>query len=206
MERPPGADAACRRRRCATRSTSPRHDRRGRCTWTTTRRGSETVGADPRHTQPQSSDDVMRTAAAMIRARIEPVAIVGVEARSTMQRRCSPRSSVSVARCLTTYQAIGVVPEGHPQQAGLFTSGADRERRCCSRPTSSWRSGSIRSSRCRHRGATTCPWCRCRRCRRAPRSMPISVEVIGPLARMLDRVVVQACTGWQPRLGCTGAR
>ena len=37
---------------------------------------------------------------------------------------------------LTTYQAIGVVPEGHPQQAGLFTSGVDRGVVARSRPIS----------------------------------------------------------------------
>lgn len=85
-------------------------------------RGREMVAPRPAALQP-SSDDVVAAAGAAVRDAQRPVAIVGLEALS-----CPGAVLAAVERLgcpvLTTYQAIGVVPEGHPQLAGLYTSGA----------------------------------------------------------------------------------
>src|SRR4029079_17615517 len=69
-----------------------------------------------------SSDDVIERAAQMIRGAARPVAIVGLEANT-----CAPAVLAALERlgcpALTTYQAMGGVPEAHPHQAGPFTSG-----------------------------------------------------------------------------------
>src|SRR3954454_450286 len=66
-----------------------------------------------------SSDDVIERAAEIIQGASRPVAIVGLEANSDAPAVLAALERLSCP-VLATYQAIGVVPEGHPQQAGLF--------------------------------------------------------------------------------------
>ena len=104
-------------------------------------------------------------------------------------RRCS--SAIERLGCpvLTTYQAIGVVPEGHPQLAGLFTSGVIEASLLFEAdlivtigfdqvepmPTA-WR--------------YDVPVVAISEVAACATLAPITVEVLGPLATMLERVVV----------------
>ena len=72
---------------------------------------------------PRSADDVVLQATAMLRGASKPVVIVGLEAQSSAGAVLAALERLGCP-VLTTYQAIGVVPEGHPQLAGLFTSGS----------------------------------------------------------------------------------
>ena len=123
-------------------------------------RGSEMV-APPPSTTARSPDDVVARAAAMVSGAAKPVAIVGLEALSSAGDVLGVLERLGCP-VLTTYQGIGVVPDGHPQLAGLYTSGAI-EASILDSATSCWQSVSIRSSRCRLRGGTTCPSSRCRK-------------------------------------------
>jgi acetolactate synthase-1/2/3 large subunit len=66
--------------------------------------------------------DAVARAAQLVGAARRPVAIVGVGAVSCAT---AIRGELERIGCpvLTTYQALGVLPEGHPQLAGLYTSG-----------------------------------------------------------------------------------
>ncbi len=147
----------------------------------------------------RSTDDDLRQAAELIRAAAKPVVIVGLEAQSSAH---AVLAAVERLGCpaLTTYQAIGVIPEGHPQLAGLFTSGIIEAPLLFESdliltigfdqvepmPTA-WRYdvpvvAISESAAC----ATLAP---------------ITVEVIGPLTPMLDHVVTSSCSGWRPESG-----
>jgi len=141
-----------------------------------------------------SGDDVIETAEQMIRAASRPVAIVGVGA---IDEAPAVRAALERLGCpvLTTYQAIGLLPEGHPQQAGLFTSGRIESTLLCEAdlvvaigfdqvepmPTS-WRYDVPVVSMSEVAANATL--------------MPISVEVIGDLAPLLDRILTKCCGGW----------
>jgi len=161
---------------------------------------SGTAVASPIWTLPSpSNDDVIEHAERMIRDATRPVAIVGMEANS-----CAPAvlAALERLRCpvLTTYQAIGVVPEGHPQQAGLFTSGLIESTllheadlvvaigfdQVEPMPTS-WRYDVPVVSISEVAACATL--------------MPISIEVLGPLAATLDRIITEHPTTWQPDSG-----
>src|SRR3954447_1554580 len=161
---------------------------------------SGTAGASPTLTLTSpSKDDVIEHAERMIRDATRPVAIVGLEANS-----CGPAVLAALERLgcpvLTTYQAIGVVPEGHPQQAGLFTSGLIESTllheadlvvaigfdQVEPMPTS-WRYDVPVVSISEVAACATL--------------MPISIEVLGPLAATLDRIVAEHPTTWQPDSG-----
>jgi len=146
-----------------------------------------------------SGDDVIERAAEIIRSAARPVAIVGLEANS-----CAPAVLAALERLgcpvLTTYQAIGVVPEGHRQQAGLFTSGLIESALLFEAdlvvaigfdqvepmPTP-WRYDLPVVSISEVAACATL--------------MPISIEVIGPLASTIDRVITRECTGWEAASG-----
>ena len=96
---------------------------------------------------------------------------------------------------LTTYQALGVVPEGHPQQAGLYTSGAVEAAiigECdlvlavgldqVEPMPSPWRYDVPVVSVSEVGACATL--------------VPISIEVLGPLAPTLDRVVGTSTSAW----------
>ena len=142
----------------------------------------------------QSSDDVIESAATMVRAAECPVAIVGVEAVTSS---AAVRAAIERLGCpvLLTYQALGVIPEGHPQLAGLFTGGVIEAPLLFDAdliltigfdqvepmPTA-WRYDVPVIS------VSEAPAC--------ATLAPIDVEVLGPLETMLGRVVTTACTGW----------
>ncbi|MEP7201022.1 MAG: thiamine pyrophosphate-binding protein [Ilumatobacteraceae bacterium] len=156
--------------------------------------GNEMIAPAPIVSAP-SSDEVVAQAAAALRDAAKPVAIVGLDALAAPAAvlRAIERLGCPV---LTTYQAMGVVPEGHPQQAGLFTSGLVEAALLSDAdlilaigfdqvepmPTL-WRYGVPVISVSDVEACATLA--------------PIAVEVIGPLAAMLDRVVTDACTGWK---------
>ncbi len=142
----------------------------------------------------QSSGDVVDSAATMVRAAERPVVIVGVEAVTSA---AAVRAAIERLGCpvLLTYQALGVIPEGHPQLAGLFTSGVIEAPLLFDAdliltvgfdqvepmPTA-WRYDVPVVSVSEAAACATL--------------VPIDVEVLGPLEVMLDRVVTTACTGW----------
>ncbi len=69
-----------------------------------------------------SDDEALERAAAALVGATHPVVIVGFEA---VDEAASVRAAVERLGCpvLTTYQASGLLPEGHPQAAGLYTAG-----------------------------------------------------------------------------------
>ncbi len=160
--------------------------------------GDEMVAPSPMPPS-DSAGDLVVLAAQMVGGAAKPVAIVGVEANTSA---ASVLAAVERLGCpvLTTYQALGVIPEGHPQQAGLFTSGAIEASLLFEAdliltigfdqvepmPTS-WRyEVPVVAISERPACATLAP---------------ISIEVIGPLATMLDRVILTKCSGWSPDSG-----
>jgi len=146
-----------------------------------------------------STDETIERATQIIGDAARPVAIVGVEAITS-----APAVLAAIERLgcpvLTTYQAMGVVPEGHRQLAGLFTSGVIESSLLFQAdlvvaigfdqvepmPTS-WRYDVPVVS------ISEAPAC--------ATLMPITVEVIGPLASMLDRVVTEQRNEWHPDSG-----
>lgn len=152
-------------------------------------------------TPEQSSDDVIESAATLVRAAERPVAIVGVEAVTSAS---AVRAAIERLGCpvLLTYQALGVIPEGHPQLAGLFTSGVIEAPLLFDAdlilaigfdqvepmPTA-WRYDVPVIS------VSESPAC--------ASLVPIDVEVLGSLQTTLGRVVTTACTGWTAGSGAT---
>ena len=142
----------------------------------------------------RSADDVVERAAGLLHGAAHPVAIVGMEAID-----CAARVLAVLERLgcpvLTTYQALGVVPEGHPQQAGLYTSGAIEAaiiNECdlvlavgldqVEPMPSPWRFDVPVVSVSEVSACATL--------------VPVSIEVLGPLASTLDRVVGTSTGGW----------
>lgn len=148
---------------------------------------------------PHSTDEVVLRAAAMLRDASKPVVIVGLEAQSSAS---AVRAALERLGCpvLTTYQAIGVVPEGHPQLAGLFTSGsieADLLYEADVILTVGFDQVEPMPTAWRYDvpviAVSEVPAC--------ATLAPITVEVLGPLATVLDRVVESACSGWKQGSG-----
>ena len=155
--------------------------------------GQETA-APAQATLPQSSDDVVVHAAELVRHAERPLAIVGIEAIGSSRDVLAVLERLGCP-VLTTYQALGVVPEGHPQQAGLYTSGAIEASiigECdlvlavgldqVEPMPSPWRYDVPVVSVSEVTACSTL--------------VPITVEVLGPLAATLDRVVGGPSTGW----------
>jgi acetolactate synthase I/II/III large subunit len=157
------------------------------------------IAAPAAAAQTETSDDVVAEAAAMIRAADKPVVIVGLEALS---EKPAVLAAVERLGCpvLTTYQALGVLPEGHPQQAGLFTSGVI-EAPLLREADLVVAIGFDQVEPMPFRWRYDVPVVSVSEVAACATLVPISVEVVGPLARMLDRVVVQACAGWKPDAG-----
>jgi acetolactate synthase I/II/III large subunit len=156
--------------------------------------GNEMVAPAPIALQ-QSSDDVVMRAADLIRGAAKPVAIVGLEANASSD---AVLAAIERLGCpvLTTYQAAGVVPEGHPQLAGLFTSGVIESLllndadlivtigfdQVEPMPTA-WR--------------YDVPVVAISEMVACATLAPITIEVLGPLAPSLDRVITTKCAGWR---------
>ena len=141
-----------------------------------------------------STGDVVMHAAQMIRDADKVVAIVGFEAVNASGEVLAVLERLGCP-VLTTYQAIGVVPEGHPQLAGLYTNGAIEAAVLddCDlilavgldqvEPMfSPWRYDKPVVSISEITACSTL--------------LPIEVEVLGPLPVMLDRVVGASVSGW----------
>jgi acetolactate synthase I/II/III large subunit len=156
--------------------------------------------AAPRMVEPPQSDhDVAMRAADMIRGASRPVVIIGLEAN---EARRAVLAAIERLGCpvLTTYQATGVVPEGHPQLAGLFTSGVIEASllhqadlivaigfdQVEPMPTA-WRYDVPVVSLSEVAACATLA--------------PITIEVLGPLATTLEQVVVTKCAGWDGDAG-----
>ncbi|MGZ4792623.1 MAG: thiamine pyrophosphate-binding protein [Ilumatobacteraceae bacterium] len=155
----------------------------------------------PRSIPVQSTDDVVASAARMIQDAQRVVAIVGLEAVS-----CAADVVAVLERLgcpvLTTYQAIGVVPEGHPQQAGLYTNGAIEASiigdcdlvlavglDLVEPMFTPWRYDKPVVSISEVTACST--------------QVPITVEVLGSLPVMLERVVGASVSGWPAGSGAT---
>ena len=156
-------------------------------------RGEEMV-APPPATTARSPDDVVMRAAAMVSDAAKPVAIVGLEAVSSAGDVLGALERLGCP-VLTTYQGIGVVPEGHPQLAGLYTSGAIEASildQCdlvlavgldqVEPMPSPWRYDVPVVSVSEVAACSTL--------------VPISIEVLGPLPVMLERVTATATCRW----------
>lgn len=83
--------------------------------------GASELPPPPEAVAPSGADDLDRARSLIAAARL-PVAIVGFEC---VDDAPAVRAALERLGCpvLTTYQAIGVLPDGHPQLAGLYTSG-----------------------------------------------------------------------------------
>ena len=104
---------------------------------------------------------------------------------------------------LTTYQAIGVVPEGHPQHAGPYTNGGSKHR--LSGDDLILAVGLDLVKPIYTHGGTTS------RSFRSPRSLhcaqvPITVEVPAPPPSCSTVWSATACSGWPRGPGLSGAR
>jgi acetolactate synthase-1/2/3 large subunit len=143
----------------------------------------------------QSADDVVSQAADMIRQASKPVIIIGLEAQAS-----ASAVLVAVERlgcpALTTYQAIGVVPEGHPQLGGLFTSGAI-EASLLHEADLILTIGFDQVEPMPMAWRYDVPVVAISETPACATLAPITIEVLGPLAAMLDRIVATACDGWQ---------
>jgi acetolactate synthase I/II/III large subunit len=156
---------------------------------------------------PRSSDDVVMSAADAIRNAAKPVVIVGLEANDSPE---AVLAAVERLGCpvLTTYQATGVVPEGHRQHAGLFTSGVIESAllneadlivtigfdQVEPMPTA-WR--------------YDVPVVAISEVAACATLAPITIEVLGPLASSLERIITTKCAGWRHDSGAlalAGAR
>jgi acetolactate synthase-1/2/3 large subunit len=148
---------------------------------------------------PQSDLDTVMRAADLIRGASKPIVIVGLEANAAY---AAVLSAIERIGCpvLTTYQAAGVVPEGHPQLAGLFTSGVIETSLLFEAdlivaigfdqvepmPTA-WRYDVPVVSISEVAACATLA--------------PITIEVLGPLAATLERAIVAKCAGWSRDAG-----
>ena len=141
-----------------------------------------------------STDDVVMRAGQLIREAGKVVAIVGFEAVHAAAEILAVLERFGCP-VLTTYQATGVIPEGHPQLAGLYTNGAIETAAIddCDlilavgldqvEPMfSPWRYGKPVVSVSEITACSTL--------------LPIEVEVLGPLAATLDRVLGDTVSGW----------
>ena len=149
----------------------------------------------------QSSDEVVAQAAAMVRAADKPVVIVGLEAQASSQTVLVAGERLG-GPVLTTYQALGVMPEGHPQQAGLFTSGLI-EAPLLREADLILAIGFDQVEPMPFRWKYDVPVVSVSEVGACATLAPVSIEVVGPLASMLDRVVAGTCSGWKPDAGAT---
>jgi acetolactate synthase-1/2/3 large subunit len=143
---------------------------------------------------PQSGDDVVMRAAGLIRDAVRPVAIVGMEAVDSAAYVLSVLERLGCP-VLTTYQAIGVIPEGHAQQAGLYTGGAI-EAAIIGECDLVIAVGLDQIEPMPFPWRYDVPVVSISEVGACSTLVPISVEVLGPLPVMLDRVVGTARCGW----------
>jgi acetolactate synthase-1/2/3 large subunit len=162
--------------------------------------GTEMVAPAPTEAV-QSGDDVVTRAADLVREATKPVAIVGLEANESA---AAVLAAVEQLGCpvLTTYQAIGVVPEGHPQLAGLFTSGLI-ETSLLYEADLIVTIGFDQVEPMRPAWRYDVPVVAISEVAACATLAPITVEVLGPLAASMARVITTKCAGWSHDAGAT---
>ena len=155
--------------------------------------GDEMVAPPPPAAQ-RSTDDVIARAAAMVGDAARPVAIVGLDALT-----CGGAVVAALERLgcpvLTTYQAIGVIPEGHPQHAGLFTNAAI-ESAILDEADLILTVGLDQVEPMPYAWRYRVPVVAVSATTACATLVPITVEVVGPLHTMLDRVISTTSAGW----------
>ena len=84
--------------------------------------GAVSSGPVPRPDITEPSEDLVERGRTLLLESSHPIVIVGIGAVASAER---VRRALEVFGCpvLTTYQAAGVLPERHPQLAGLYTGG-----------------------------------------------------------------------------------
>jgi acetolactate synthase I/II/III large subunit len=148
-----------------------------------------------------STDNVVARAAAMVGDAARPVAIVGIEALTSAAQVLAALERLGCP-VLTTYQAMGVIPEGHPQLAGLYTNGAV-ESAILNKADLVLAVGLDQVEPMPFRWRYEVPVVSVSEVTACSTLVPIAVEVVGPLPTMLDRVVTATSTGWINDAGAT---
>ena len=162
--------------------------------------GAEMIAPGPR-LPPRSSDDVVAHAASMVSDAARPVAIVGLEALTSARQVVAALERLGCP-VLTTYQAIGVIAEGHPQLAGLFTNGAI-ESAIVDEADLILAVGFDQVEPMPFRWRYDVPVVSVSEDPAHSTLVPITLEVVGPLPEMLDRVVTASSSGWRHDSGAT---
>lgn len=146
-----------------------------------------------------SADDVVARAAAMLRDAGHPVAIIGLQALSSAAEVVAALEHLGCP-VLTTYQAAGVVAEGHPQLAGLFTGGVI-EAAILDSADLVLAVGFDQVEPMPTRWGYTMPVVSVSDAAVCSTQVPLTVEVLGPLSVMLDRVIGSTVSSWSPDAG-----
>ncbi|MEY2445018.1 MAG: acetolactate synthase large subunit [Ilumatobacteraceae bacterium] len=154
----------------------------------------EEIAPPHRGELPRSADDDVMRAAEMVRDAARPVAIVGMEANSSAGDVLAVLERLGCP-VLTTYQALGVVPEGHPQQAGLYTSGAI-ESAVLSTADLVIAVGVDQVEPMPFAWRFDVPVVSVSEVPACATLVPITIEVLGPLPALLDRVVGTTVSSW----------
>ena len=153
-------------------------------------------GVPKRH---RTSDEALRRAAQLVHGASRPVVIVGMEAVDSSVDVLSVLERLGCP-VLTTYQALGVVPEGHPQQAGLYTSGAI-EADIIGAADLVVAVGLDQVEPMPFPWRYDVPVVSVSEVAACATLVPITVEVLGPLAAALDAVIGTSSTSWPPGAG-----
>lgn len=149
----------------------------------------------------RSTDDVVARAAGMVGDAARPVAIVGIDALTSADQVVAALERLGCP-VLTTYQAIGVIPEGHPQHAGLYTNGAV-EAAILSEADLILAVGLDQVEPMPFPWRYEVPVVSISEVAACSTLVPIAVEVVGPLPTMLDRVVAATSSGWRHDSGAS---
>jgi acetolactate synthase-1/2/3 large subunit len=149
----------------------------------------------------QSADDVISRAVAMVSGAAKPVAIVGIDALASAANVLGALERLGCP-VLTTYQATGVIPEGHPQLAGLYTNGVI-ESAVLTEADLILAIGFDQVEPMPPRWRYAAPVVSISEAAACAAQMPVAVEVIGPMAAILDQVIISTAIAWPERAGAT---
>jgi acetolactate synthase I/II/III large subunit len=141
-----------------------------------------------------TNDDQVERARELLRNSTRPVAIVGIGA---LADAAATRLVLERLGCpvLTTYQTAGLLPEGHRQLAGLFTNGAI-ESPLLDQADLLLLVGLDQVEPMPPRWTREIPVASVDDVPTCSLLIPITVEVVGPIAATLDRVIANATTVW----------
>ncbi len=145
---------------------------------------------------PEATYDLIGPAAERLAATAAPVAIVGLGA---LDDAAAVRAALERLGCpvLTTYQATGVLAEGHPQLAGLYTNGVI-ESGVLDRADLIVAVGLDPTEPMPGRWRYDVPVIAIDAVAPDAAFVPVSLQLIGSPGSMLDKVVTGPCTGWAP--------